>query len=160
MNCYLHHELNAVSQCKVCGRGLCPSCTDKYKTPQCDGCKSGIKSKGKNKVIIELFLTMLAGIIMYNLYIDGFFDKTGSQQLIDARLISPKEDVVLTVLMGAGIVSGWYTISSLSKYNNWIVFGSLIYWIMRYIFKFIASFLIGVWILPFRTLYNIWRLLK
>jgi cbb3-type cytochrome oxidase subunit 3 len=26
MNCYTHHEKNAVGICKSCGRGLCPDC--------------------------------------------------------------------------------------------------------------------------------------
>jgi hypothetical protein len=38
LKCYKHNDLDAVSTCLSCGKALCPSCSEKFSKPYCDGC--------------------------------------------------------------------------------------------------------------------------
>lgn len=45
MNCYFHVEQPAVTQCSICGKGLCKECASKYKDVVCDDCIAKIDAE-------------------------------------------------------------------------------------------------------------------
>ncbi|MDO6473310.1 hypothetical protein [Maribacter sp. 1_MG-2023] len=171
MNCYKHHEIIAVSQCKGCGRGMCPECTEQFSVPSCDNCRVQqektikgetrvVKTKEVSSVLLELILTVIAGLI-------------GQSFMSSDSLSSPDDGPILSAitkyipfLVSAGFVSGWYIINALKpkqKPNTIKVtvtrsddFSGCI----GIILKFFGAGFIGVYVLPFRTVYNIYRIFK
>jgi hypothetical protein len=171
MNCYKHHEIIAVSQCKGCGRGMCPECTEQFSVPSCENCRAqhentikGEKRVGKTKevssVLLELILTVIAGLI-------------GQSFMSSDSLSSPDDGPILSAfttyipfLISAGFVSGWYVLKAVKpkqKPNTIKVTvtrsddntGCITFFL-----KIFGAAFIGVYVLPFRTVYNLWRLVK
>lgn len=79
MKCYYHNDRDAVSQCGVCGKGLCKECTDKYDEPLCEKCGDEIvaetqeelkdaltrsKKSAKNWIILSFFAMFFIGVVV------------------------------------------------------------------------------------------------
>ena len=171
MNCYKHHEIIAVSQCKGCGRGMCPKCTEQFSIPSCDNCKVQqektikgekriVKKKEVSSVFLELALTIIAGLI--------------GQSFISSDSVSSPDDgpilsfitTYIPFLLSAGFVSGWYIINAFKPKQKPNTIKVTVTrsddntGCITFILKIFGAAFIGVYVLPFRTTYNLWRIFK
>lgn len=156
MNCLNHPDVVSVSSCTVCGVGLCVNCTKKYKKPICTGCANN-KTKVKRIVVIkELLFTIILGVVVANLLKDSSYDYYNSMNHIPTPG-EKKLDYVILFYIGASIIPGWKVLSSIK--TNMIFILPIFTWIILPVFKLMFSLFIGPFVLPFRTINNIRKLL-
>lgn len=107
----------------------------------------------KSNIIIELILTFVVGYLCYK-YLGYIIDL--DYQQTDNVLLNNLVDLI-PFYIGAACTSGWYLMSSLGgkRKKKQTSFSFFSYPML----KFIASGFIGVYILPFRTIRNIFKLI-
>lgn len=171
MNCYKHIETIAVSQCKGCGRGMCPECTNQFSVPSCEHCmtnetkahqkeKRAIKKRTVSSILFEISLTIIIGVLGHIFFNDP------SYSLPDDGPILSFLTKYLMFFISAGFVAGYYTINAIKpkqKPNTIKVTVRRLddsSGLIRSVIKFFVAGFIGVYILPFRTVYNVYRIIK
>ena len=151
MNCINHPHNSAVSQCQVCGKGLCIDCTNKFSKPICDDCYSASRSDQKKAVVTEILLSLLIGIptgIILDL-------------LVNDTHINPDsffESRFFLLYMGLGLVAGWKTLTQITP--QMFLFLPVVGWVLYFLIKAILSLFVGLVALPVRIIRNIRLLLK
>lgn len=133
MKCHKHYEKDAVSQCKDCGRALCPACTNKYSIPICDGCN--LKRVGNDKKVI-----LRNSVLMIVFFIIGFIFYNNTTHNIPTAIVGG--------YLFAGIPWGWSFLSRLTP--NVFVFLPIIGWLIYFLVKFALALCIGIFITPYK----------
>jgi hypothetical protein len=131
LKCYKHHDLDAVSTCLSCGKALCPSCSEKFSKPYCDGCILEYTANQKRLLIKN-------AIIMVILFIFG---------------LSQDGNIVFALGL-AGVPWGWSTLNRITP--NIFLIMPIIGWVIYFIIKFALSMCIGIFVLP----YQVFKIIK
>jgi len=153
MNCYNHPTQIAVAQCSDCGKGLCSQCATAYSIPICNTCNKSRISNEKVRIIKELIFTVIFGVGLAYLFGEVIFFKGAS--------FSSKTIIgyyIIYTYLFAGIVSGWKTLTSITP--RMFLFLPLLGWVIYFVIKLSLSAVIGIVMLPIRTIKNIIRLIK
>ena len=146
MNCYNHYDAPAAAQCMDCGRGLCVNCLSHWEIPICDICNKKRANAERTRIIKELLITLVAGII------GVFVAQEWMAESFDSKAIS----IISSFSLFAGIVSGWKALSSMTPRAFLIL--PLIGWVIYFVLKLWLAAIIGGIALPIRTFKNIRRL--
>ncbi|MFC7373082.1 hypothetical protein ACFQPF_15690 [Fictibacillus iocasae] len=125
MKCYKHYEMDAVSTCTVCGKALCPNCSEKFTYPSCDSCVLNQVSEQKSILIRN-------AIIMTVLFAFGL-----------------TEGFMLAIAL-AGVPWGWSALNKITP--NIFLFMPLMGWVIYFLIKLGLSMVIGVFVLPFQVM--------
>jgi hypothetical protein len=133
MNCHKHNSQNAVAQCVDCGRGLCPSCTERFSFPVCDGCN--LKRLGNDKKVLIRNVLLMAVI-----FFAGF--QFAHSQREDFW------DTLMTAYALAGLPWGWSFLTRITP--QMFLFMPLFGWVVYFVLKFFLAFLIGPLVTPFK----------
>lgn len=132
MKCHQHYEKDAVSQCRDCGRALCPECTKKWSFPICDGCNYNRATNDKNQVIKNIILM----IFLFSMCL---------------WYVPPETPFVSKLMLGYMVAStpwGWGFLNRITP--NIFIFLPVIGWILYFMFKLSISMFIGQFILPYK----------
>ena len=151
MNCINHPSESAVSQCHVCGKGLCVDCTNKYSKPICPDCFSNSLKKQKRTVVIEILLTILVGLpvaIILDLLVNDTFKTPDSFW----------ESRFFLLYTGLGLVAGWKTLTRITP--QVFLFLPILGWVFYFLVKAILSLFVGLVAFPVRTIRNLTLLFK
>lgn len=151
MNCINHPSESAVSQCQVCGKGLCVDCTNKFSKPICPDCFSVFRQKQKRAVVTEVLLTLLIGLPI------GFI----LDLLVNDTYKTPDsfwESHFFLMYMGLGIVSGWKTLTRITP--QIFLFLPVLGWVLYFLIKAVLSLFSGLIAFPVRTIRNLSLLFK
>lgn len=146
MNCINHPSESAVSQCQICGKGLCLNCTNKFSKPICMDCFSVSRQKQKRAVVTEILLTLLIGLpagIILDLLVNDTYRTPDSFWGSHFFLM----------YMGLGIVSGWKTLTRMTP--QVFLFLPILGWVFYFLVKTIMSLLVGLVAFPVRTIKNL-----
>ncbi|MRX64711.1 hypothetical protein [Maribacter luteus] len=164
MNCYKHPSLISVSKCMNCGRGLCPECTDRFAMPTCEKCsasqeraKKNIKKINKSSIVFEMVITLSVGFAFCYLIKEGYLFDMPKTDYFSSSL-----DNYIFFGLGAGVVSAYYTLPTIQSLlsTGTAIWGGCFFWFIIYFLKFFIAMSIGIYILPFRVIYNIYRLFE
>jgi len=153
MNCYNHPTQTAVAQCSDCGKGLCSQCATAYSIPICNTCNESRISNEKIRIIKELIFTIIFGVALAYLNGKYIFFKDSS-----FSVRTTVEYYIIFTYIFAGIVSGWKTLTSITP--RMFLFLPLLGWVIYFVIKLSLSAVIGLVMLPIRTVRNIMRLIK
>ena len=134
MKCHVHQQVDAVSNCSDCTRGLCSSCTSTFNPPLCINCVEirANQEKGVYFRNLVLMIGLFIGGMIYNLPSSGSFFNA----LFPSYII-------------ASIPWGWSFLSRITP--NMFLFMPLIGWVIYLIFKLTLSALVGVFVTPFKV---------
>jgi hypothetical protein len=146
MNCINHPSETAVSQCQVCGKGLCVECTNKFSKPICPDCFSDSRQKQKRTVVAEIILTLLIGLpisIIIDLLVNDTYKTPDSFWKSHFFLI----------YMGLGIVSGWKTLTRITP--QIFLFLPVLGWVLYFFIKAVLSLFVGLVAFPIRMTRNL-----
>jgi len=152
MNCYNHQTQPAVAQCIDCGKGLCGTCASSYLTPLCTPCNKSRISSEKGGIIKEMVLTFGVGILLAILFVRWM--DAGHSYPLSHKIISY---TVFTYVF-SGIIPGWKTLTRITP--NIFLFLPIIGWVLFFIVKLALSLVVGLVMLPVRTVRNIARLVS
>lgn len=145
MKCYYHNDRDAVSQCGVCGKGLCRECTDRYEEPLCEKCGEEIaaetaaelketlirtRKSSKKWIAFSIFAMIFMGLFGLLMLMTSIARGTG----IGEALLS----LIIFVYIGLALVMG------LEKSLNSSVAGLLAFPIIGWIFFLYAFPIVGV----------------
>ncbi len=133
MKCHVHYESDAVAQCSDCGKGLCPSCSDKYHIPLCNNC--ALSRVSANKQL--LFRNTALMVILFSIGV--------------AIAMDSNSDFVDTLLMGymfAGIPWGWSVLNMITP--NIFLIMPIVGWLIYFGVKFSLAMVIGMFVTPFK----------
>lgn len=151
MNCINHPSESAVSQCQICGKGLCVECTNKFSKPICPDCFSVSRQKQKRAVVNEILLTLLIGLpvgIIVDLLVNDTYRTPNSFW----------ESRFFLIYMGLGLVSGWKTLTRVTPQG--FLFLPMLGWALYFLIKTILSLFVGLVAFPVRTIRNLPLLFK
>lgn len=150
MNCYNHTAQPAVAQCSDCGKGLCSQCASLYSMPICTSCNKKRIASEKSGIIKELLLTFGLGVLLAVLF---------KQEILGGHSASLKVniiDYIFLIYIFSGIIPGWKTLTRITPAV--FLFLPIIGWVLYFIVKLILSLVVGLIMLPIRTVRNIARL--
>ncbi|MFV0592152.1 MAG: hypothetical protein ACK5M7_12270 [Draconibacterium sp.] len=151
MNCINHPSESAVSQCQVCGKGLCTDCTNKFSKPTCSECFSASRKKRKRAIATEILLTLLIGFpvaVILDLLVNDTYKTPDSFW----------ESRFFLIYMGLGLVSGWKTLTRVTP--QVFLFLPILGWVFYFLVKTILSLFVGLIAFPVRMIRNIALLLN
>lgn len=146
MNCYNHCDIPAAGQCMDCGKGLCVSCLSYWEMPICDTCNEKRATAERTRIIKELLITLVVGII-------GVF---AAQHIIAESPYSKVASTLAFFTIFAGMVSGWKALTSITPRVFLIL--PLFGWVIYFVLKLWLAMMISWIALPIRTFINIRRL--
>ncbi|MGM7702987.1 hypothetical protein ACSVDE_14750 [Pseudalkalibacillus sp. Hm43] len=130
MKCYMHNDLDVIVQCHGCGKGLCKECADRFEAILCEQCllsnNVSAKSSAKKSLII-------AGV----LFILGF----------NFGLSSSFMAAVIWGYILAGVPLGWKAVNKITP--NFILILPIMGWVIFFVYKFVVSAAIGIFMTPF-----------
>ena len=152
MNCFNHHEVNAVAQCQDCNKGLCNDCAKQYSIPICSTCNSARGGSEKTRIIKELFWTFGLGLGLTFMMLKGPL----GQMLFANDSIQASLMIFMIFYTCSGLVAGWYTLNRITP--QVFLFLPLIGWVIYFVFKMMIAIWVGYVMLPIRTFRNIKRL--
>jgi len=150
MNCYNHQTQPAVAVCTDCGKGLCGTCASNYLTPLCTPCNKSRISSEKSGIIKEMLLTFGVGILLAILFVRWM--DAGHSYPLSHKIIS----YTVFSYVFSGIIPGWKTLTRITP--NIFLFLPIIGWVLFFIVKLALSLVVGLVMLPIRTVRNIARL--
>lgn len=151
MNCYNHNTQPVVVQCLDCGKGLCGPCASLYSIPICTSCNKNRIASEKSGIIKEVSLTFgLGALLAYFFY---QWTNGGHSYPLLYNIIS----FVIPFYVFSGIVPGWKTLTRITP--NIFLFLPIIGWVLYLIIKLALSLIVGLLMLPIRTVRNIARLI-
>lgn len=133
MKCYKHIEADAISSCVDCGRGLCPSCTNKFNIPLCDNCL--LARNNANKQLLIKNLVIMAALFGFGAYLA----LTGEGDFSE-RAFAP--------FIFAGIPWGWSFLNKITP--AMFLFLPIGGWILYFTFKLVLASLIGIFVMPYK----------
>ena len=151
MNCINHPSESAVSQCQICGKGLCVECTNKFSKPICQDCFTVSRKKQKRAVVTEVLLTLLIGLPI------GFI----LDLLVNNTYKTPDsfwESHFFLIYMGLGIVAGWKTLTRITP--QIFLFLPVLGWVLYFLIKVVLSLFVGLIAFPVWTIRNLFLLFK
>lgn len=152
MNCYNHHESNAVAQCQDCSKGLCNECAKQFSLPICSTCNTARGGNEKNRIMKELFLTFGIGIgLVYMASKGPIGELLFKENSIQSTLL-----ILGMAYVYSGLVAGWYTLNKITP--QIFLFLPLIGWVIYFVVKAMIAMWVGLVMLPVRTYRNITRL--
>ncbi|SHJ85594.1 hypothetical protein SAMN05444280_1352 [Tangfeifania diversioriginum] len=146
MNCINHPSESAVSQCQVCGKGLCVDCTNKFSKPICPDCFSVSRQKQKRAAVTEVILTLLIGLpvgIILDLLVNDTYKTPDSFW----------ESHFFLIYMGLGIVAGWKTLTRITP--QIFLFLPVLGWLLYFVIMAVFSLFAGLIAFPIRTIRNL-----
>lgn len=146
MNCYNHYDAPAAAQCMDCGRGLCVNCLSYWEIPICDICNKKRANAERTRIIKELLITLVAGII------GVFVAQEWMAESFDSKAIR----ILSSFFCFAGMVSGWKALTSITPRVFLIL--PLFGWVIYFVLKLWLAMMISWIALPIRTFINIRRL--
>lgn len=152
MNCFNHHELNAVAQCQDCNKGLCNDCAKQYSICICSTCNSARGGSEKNRIMKELFWTFGLGLGLTFMVSKGLM----GQMPFENNSIQTTLMIFMMFYMYSGLVAGWYTLNRITP--QVFLFLPLIGWVIYFVVKMMIAIWVGLVMLPIRTFRNIRRL--
>lgn len=151
MNCYNHPNIVAVAQCCSCGKFLCKWCIQKDEPVLCKTCSTKYAANDKRKASMELLVTFGVGFLIYLLFYSGItFDY---QKYISSGLFSQRYTSAIFLYISFGIVAGWKSLNKITPKVFMIL--PFIGWLIYFVVKIYASILVGIVMLPIRTIMNI-----
>ena len=154
MNCFQHPLYAAVAQCIDCGKGLCSSCASKFSLSICSDCYNRRINTSRSEILKELLLTFGLGFILTFLVLKyDLWGLSNTKHVASIILMTG-----ITFYATSGIVPGWNSLTAITP--RVFLFLPIIGWFLYFIIKFFLSFFIGLIVLPFRTLRNIFQLFK
>ncbi len=151
MNCHKHTTQPAVAQCLDCGKGLCSQCASAYSIPVCVPCNKSRIGGERVGIIKEMLLTFgLGALLAYFFY---QWTNGGHSYPLLYNIVS----FVMPFYIFSGIVPGWQTLTRITPAV--FLFLPIIGWVLYLIVKLALSLVIGLVMLPVRTVRNIARLI-
>lgn len=150
MNCYNHQTQPAVAQCSDCGKGLCGTCASSYQMPLCTSCNKSRITSERSGIIKEMLLTFGVGAVLAYFFFQ--WTNGGHSYPLLYNIIS----YVIPFYVFSGIIPGWKTLTRITP--SVFLFLPIIGWVLYFIIKFILSVVVGLVMLPIRTVRNIARL--
>ncbi|MDD4108769.1 MAG: hypothetical protein PHH93_08630 [Prolixibacteraceae bacterium] len=150
MNCHNHPTQPAVAQCVDCGKGLCGTCASNYLTPLCTPCNKSRISSEKSGIIKEMLLTFGVGAVLAFFFFQ--WTNGGHSYPLLYNIIS----FVIPFYVFSGIIPGWKTLTRITP--NIFLFLPIIGWVLFFIVKLALSLVVGLVMLPIRTVRNVARL--
>ncbi|MDR2918779.1 MAG: hypothetical protein LBV72_05390 [Tannerella sp.] len=150
MNCHNHIDQVAVAQCPDCSKGLCAECASVYSISICKVCNRKRINAEKSEIIKELLLTFGVGILLAVPF------ARWTNEGLSFHLIYSIISYAIPIYVFSGIVPGWITLTRITP--TVFLFLPIIGWILYFIIKLCLSICIGLFMLPIRTIRNIFRL--
>lgn len=150
MNCYNHQTQPAVAQCSDCGKGLCGTCASLCQMPLCTSCNKSRIASERSGIIKEMLLTFGVGAVLAYLFFQ--WTNGGHSYPLLYNIIS----FVIPFYVFSGIIPGWKTLTRITP--SVFLFLPIIGWVLYFIVKFALSVVVGLVMLPVRTVRNIARL--
>jgi hypothetical protein len=158
MNCYYHIEQQAVSQCSVCNKGLCSSCSALFSPPTCPTCYNQRIKSIRSIVIKELLIMYGLGLVLTFLLMKAnIWNLDFSMEKGNAF----KQIIVMSIFtfyVTSGIAAGWKTLTMITPRVFLIM--PLLGWALYFLVKFILSIFVGAVMLPIRTVICFSRLCR
>jgi hypothetical protein len=139
MKCFFHNDRDATAVCHNCGKCLCPECIPRLPKVSCADCLIRLNNSARKQIYISLATAILVFTI-------AVFTLTGlkvSKTLVLDFSISWK-----LALSASFTYFGW---EFLSGRRNYIFIGNLSFWFFSIFFKLAFSFIVGLFIGPFRV---------
>jgi len=137
VKCYKHNNLDAVSTCNSCGKGLCSECTNYFSKPICLDCNAELVAGDKKVFTRNIVLTIIFFVVGF-LYSNEF---PFYQQIFYGYVL-------------AGLPWGWSFLNRITP--NVFLILPLVGWVIYFAIKFVISLFIG----PFITPYKIYQSIK
>lgn len=159
MNCFYHTELQAVTVCSQCGKGLCPSCATRFTPALCPECY-----QAKCKRLLQSNINGLIGFIfffiggcMWWLFICYYLGKDNPEILKSL----PMDKTFMALYFGYVMGSVWYGWRVLDRFQSFkITSAGLIVWGFYFVIKLFISCYVGIIATPFQLVKNIRNIRK
>ncbi len=146
MNCNVHSNITAVSQCHDCAKGLCVECTNKYSEPICESCFSLRKKRNKRNALVEIGITFLIGLPVGFLLGALMFNSGNTDKCLWTN-------PYFMMYMGIGLVPGWKTLNRITP--QIFLFLPILGWVLYFLLKGVLSLFVGLVAFPVRMVKNI-----
>ncbi len=160
MKCYYHENKDAVGTCKECGKSLCKTCVDKYKSGLCESCEQKRKEKAQKvlddkKAKLKMDAKSVRNDTIKDLVVAGVLS-------VVCAIIGYSIEGFQGLLMFIGFPWGWKLINQLMTGNfmGWLMVLTDKFWIVAYILKFGLALFIGAFTWPFFIGYKIYIFIK
>ena len=139
MKCFFHNDRDAAAVCQGCGRCLCPDCVSGHSKVSCADCLIRRNNSARKQIYISLATaTIIFAVVVFTL--PGL--KVSRALVLDFS-ISWK--------LALGAVFTYFGWKFLSGRRNYIFIGNLSFWFFYIFFKLAFSFIVGLFIGPFRV---------
>lgn len=138
MKCFAHPESDAAGTCQHCGRGLCPACSQRFTLPLCESCL--LKHNRSVAARMALGLTSTVVLFVAVTYLLGRMSDGHGHTLGYGKSWLPG-------LLLAFTYWGW---RFLSERAPRLTMGSGVVWLVYFMIKFIAAYLIGIIVGPYQ----------
>lgn len=149
MKCFRHPDRDACATCNECGKGLCHECAAAFEPALCSGCalkRSAANTTGEAKAI----LIKSAIFFVISFFISKFMLSAGDSS-------SPISMHLFMAVVFSGIPWGW---SFISRVVPMVPFGNMMFLIGFYMFKLIAAYIIGIFIMGWNIIKILYLLYK
>jgi hypothetical protein len=152
MSCYYHNQVESVAQCTDCGKALCKSCASHYEIPLCRECAIHRNDNLKDlafKNLGYLGIGVVVGIIIMIFQLKmGIFSFNGVGDWIIG--------IIAYIVLGIAVVAipvGWKSLNKITpSFFIWLPF---IGWVFYFVIKLCLSFVVGLFVLPVKTVKGI-----
>lgn len=149
MNCFNHPMETATATCQDCQKGLCQECATMYEMPICQNCNHHRVKTEKEDIIKDYMIILVVGAILCY----GLHSLSGMG----------KKEVSFPIFMYYicfAAVAGWRFLNK--KLPTFFLSLPIVGWVLFWTIKFILSYLIGIFVLPYKIVKDIlrWRTLN
>lgn len=133
MACYYHSGVEAVAACERCGKWLCKECAVAFEPPLCRDCVIQEAQATKRKMILSIILSIF-------LFIVGATSFSGTLGV----------GSIATGFIFLGIPYGWSFLNRITP--SIFIWLPWLGWIIYFLFKVIASAMIGLFVFPIKLI--------
>lgn len=151
MNCSNHPTENAIALCIDCNKGLCFHCATMHTIPICEYCKEKRIRIERLQIIHEMSLTYAMGFTLGFLF--AWWQNRGLTINLGHWLVS----YGIGIYIFSSFIPGWRFLTRITP--PFFLLLPMRTWILLFILKAILAFGVGLFVLPIKTLKNIYRLI-
>lgn len=143
MNCYYHSNRESSAQCTDCGKYLCKTCASHFEIPLCYDCAKK-RNENLKKTAFKNLTALIAAVVIGTII--------GIWQYTQSSYTGIASNIIAGWIIGlalAGIPVGWKALDKITP--NIFLILPVIGWVIYFLIKGALSMIVGVFLLPFRT---------
>lgn len=152
MNCYYHSDAQSVANCTDCGKPLCKKCASNFEQPLCKSCVSKRNSNLKS-IALKNLAALIGALVIGILLTVWMVAENGTENFIGQLLA----DIIIGLAI-AGVPSGWKALDKITP--NIFLILPIVGWLIYFFVKGVLSMIVGVFILPVKTVKGIIQYVK